>query len=100
MKILEGNAAYLTELLQNLQHPVSAVISSLPLRSLPKTITQKILSEIPKVLSKNGQYIQFTYDIRKEQSFYPKKYRLLRSKIIWRNIPPARVEEYRLNETI
>lgn len=64
VEIITGDASHLQQLLGN-RINVSTIISSLPLRSLPKPTTIKILEEIVKVLPENGKYIQFTYSYRK-----------------------------------
>lgn len=92
--VVEGNAAHLTGLLKDRMQPISTVISGLPLRSLPATVKEMILVAIPDVLSVKGRYIQFTYDIRKGEDFYPSHYKLAESDIVWRNIPPAKVDVY------
>jgi len=94
--VIKGNAANLSELLQN-KKPVHTIISSLPLRSLTKSDRDKILSEIPKVLSPNGQFIQYSYSLNNKNIFYPKNFTLKKSFVVWRNIPPARVSVFQIN---
>lgn len=95
--VIQGNAADLKELLSQQTKPIRTIISGLPLRSLPKKIVGDIVAAIPEVLSEQGQFIQFTYDIRKNDCFYPTSYQPKKSTIVWRNIPPAKVEEYTFN---
>jgi phospholipid N-methyltransferase len=92
IKIINGNAAQLSDLLKNEMRQVGTVISGLPLRSLPKEMRESILDEIYKILTHGGHYIQFTYDFRKKRGFYPEIYHLKKSKIVWRNIPPAKIQ--------
>lgn len=93
--VIEGNAAHLTELLKNQKQPVDTIISGLPLRSLPKETGQAILAQIPALLSHQGKFVQFTYDIRRyEKNYYPSYYHLLDSTIVWRNIPPAKIDVF------
>ena len=95
IQVIHGNATELETLLQQQTQSVGAIISGLPLRSLPKAMRNEILSQITKVLSPHGQYIQFTYDIREPSvAFCPKNYRLDQSTIIWHNLPPAKVCRY------
>src|SRR3990167_8788838 len=86
--VIRGNAMYLSELLKD-KHPIHTIISSLPLRSLTKSDRDVILAEIPKILGSNGQFIQFTYSMKNNSDFYPKNFKLMRSFLVWRNIPPA-----------
>ncbi len=94
--IMTGFAQDLVTLLKNESRPVIAIVSSLPLRSLEPETTKRILAQIPQVLDPQGVYIQFTYDIRKTLYFYPSNYQLIDSQIVWKNIPPAKVEVYRI----
>lgn len=94
VKVIEGHAEDLITLLQGQTEPIIAIVSSLPLRSLGQTATHRILEQIPQVLSKKGIYIPFTYDLRRDNAFYPSHYHLIRSQIVWKNIPPAKVEVY------
>lgn len=89
--VIEGDASQLTQLLEAYKKPVGAIISGLPLRSLPTKVRVAILAEIPRVLGEAGRYIQFTYDITNYKNIYPTQYHLLQSSIVWRNIPPAKV---------
>ncbi len=96
--IIEGNAAHLTHLLKNFTTPIDTIISGLPLRSLPREMRDKVLLEIPRVLTNQGKYIQFTYDIRSHERLYPPNYCLLKSSIVWRNIPPAKVDLFTFSD--
>lgn len=93
-KIIIGDAAHLNELFDEKDCKVDTIISSLPLRSLPDDAVQSILSNISSILPRNGKYIQFTYNIRSEARFYPEHFHLEASEIIWRNIPPAKVQVF------
>lgn len=92
--VIQGDATQLSKHVENKKF--DTIISSLPLRSLPKADLEKILQEIPKVLSPNGKFIQFTYAIFSREKFLPGKYRLEKSFIEWRNVPPARVDVFSL----
>ena len=93
--VIQGDAAQLQTLLSaKQQQNVVGIISGLPLRSLPKATKDGILQAVPQVLTPQGCFVQFTYDIRNKETFYPERYSLQESHIIWRNIPPARVGKY------
>ena len=98
IEIINGNAAQLSDLLKNEKRQIGTVISGLPLRSLPKEMRESILYEICKILIHGGHYLQFTYDFRKNTRFYPKIYHLKKSKIVWRNIPPAKIQLFTLGK--
>ena len=90
--VIEGNATQLSSLVQNKKF--DSIISSLPLRSLPTADREKILTEIPKVLVLPGKFIQFTYALMSREKFYPGSFKLTKSFIEWRNIPPARIDVF------
>ncbi len=92
VQVIEGNAADLALLLATEKREVHTIISSLPLRSLPKPVTQSILNQIDSVLSKQGRYIQFTYSFTQDSSFALANFKHILSKRIWMNLPPARVD--------
>jgi phospholipid N-methyltransferase len=94
VRIMAGDASCLDELLKNETRPIGTIISGLPLRSLPPERTERILSAISSVLSPHGRYIQFTYALRSSGLFYPQHYKLMRKKLVWMNMPPAKVEVY------
>jgi phospholipid N-methyltransferase len=98
LKVLVGNAARLKALLSDHldwgADSVSYIVSSLPLRSLPKLEVTSITQEIHKVLPQEGRYIQYTYDLRHQMHPALFHFRLLTSSIVWLNFPPARVGVY------
>jgi phosphatidylethanolamine/phosphatidyl-N-methylethanolamine N-methyltransferase len=92
LHIIEGTAADLTTLLAYEQRKICTIISSLPLRSLPKQVTLSILDQINYLLAANGRYIQFTYSFAQDQFFALLDRKRISSKRIWLNLPPARVD--------
>ncbi len=94
IEVIEGNAAYLQHFLKDKPQAITTIISGLPLRSLPKNVSQAILEQIPLVLAENGRYIQFTYDIRSNSLSCPQTCDLEDTTIVWRNIPPAKVDVF------
>ena len=90
IQIIEGNAADLLTLLAFEKREVHTIISSLPLRSLHKSMTESILKQINALLSKEGRYIQFTYSFHQDQFFSLANFQRIISKRIWMNFPPAR----------
>jgi len=95
--VLEGDAGKLDQLLEKFigkeAKNVHAIVSGLPLRSLPKSNVKAIKQQIFNLIGDNGLFIQFTYDLRLSFS-QKKKFELKKSRIVWRNIPPARVNTY------
>ena len=92
-RIIEGDAARLPRLLA--EHdvaPVAAVVSSLPLLSLPAGIVQSIVGGIFEALPRGAALVQFTYGPAPPVP-RPVRERLhldgAHGKRIWRNVPPA-----------
>ncbi len=92
--VLEGDAAQLAALLGHRAKRVSAVVSSLPLKSLPKTTVHRIGSELEMILPKGATFIQFTYSLRCQAVDWAQDLTCLHSRTIWRNVPPARVNVF------
>ncbi|MBF0429371.1 MAG: phosphatidylethanolamine N-methyltransferase [Magnetococcales bacterium] len=76
--------------------PVAAVVSGLPLRSLPTGMVERIGRALGLVMNANTRYIQFTYDLRTSDTpyFHNIGLRKLTSQIVLRNLPPARVDTF------
>ena len=95
--MVTGDAWDLDTLLAELPQPVTAVgavISSLPLLNFPKEQADALAQKIRSVLEPKGRWVQYTYHILKDRSRGGEDFRLLASKIVWFNIPPARVSVY------
>ena len=92
--ILEGDAADLATLLGWRAQRVSAVVSSLPLKSLPKSTVDQIGSALDAILPKGATFIQFTYSLRCRAIDWAQEITCLHSRTIWRNVPPARVNVF------
>jgi phosphatidylethanolamine/phosphatidyl-N-methylethanolamine N-methyltransferase len=93
LQIVEGDAADLTGLLSsNGIDRVGAVVSSLPLLSMPTAVVDRIVAGAFEVLPAGGSLVQFTYGpappIRRTVR---ERLRLGgdRGRRIWRNVPPA-----------
>ncbi len=96
--ILEGDAADLANLLGWRAERVSTVVSSLPLKSLPKSTVDQIGSALDAVLPKGATFIQFTYSLRCRAIDWAQEITCLHSRTIWRNVPPARVNVFAWGE--
>jgi phosphatidylethanolamine/phosphatidyl-N-methylethanolamine N-methyltransferase len=96
-RVIQGDAIDLQTFLQNESRPIHCIISSLPLRSLPKLTTDTILQQVANILGSGGKYIQFTYGIKKGLFPFQDYFQLVASKRIWRNLPPARVDVWEAN---
>ncbi|QDL91378.1 SAM-dependent methyltransferase [Paroceanicella profunda] len=78
--------------------PAGAVISGLPLLSMPRGVQRDILSGAFDIMGPGGVFVQFTYGFR------PPVDRALRAELglswtrsrrVWNNLPPARVYTFR-----
>lgn len=93
LRIIQGDAAQLEHLLgADRGRGVSSIVSSLPLRSLHPTVTRAISHQFETLLEPGGLLVQYTYDLRGTQSRLLPRFRLLSSRIVWGNLPPARIE--------
>jgi phospholipid N-methyltransferase len=73
---------------------VSAIISSLPFRSLPREVSVSIMREVERTLSLGGIFVQFTYALVGKMPFIPAEFRKVRTRLVPFNVPPAKVEVY------
>lgn len=93
--ILQGSAEHLSTLIEPLNKPINAMISSLPLRSFSKEKVLALLDEIDKVLIPGGYYIQFTYSKKTNPLVNKGNYKLIKSTRVLVNFPPARVDVFK-----
>jgi phosphatidylethanolamine/phosphatidyl-N-methylethanolamine N-methyltransferase len=95
--IITGDAWDLDTLIAELPQcmaSVGAVISSLPLLNFPKEQADALAHKIRGVLEPRGRWVQYSYQIGKDRSRGGEDFKLLASKIVWFNLPPARVSVY------
>jgi phosphatidylethanolamine/phosphatidyl-N-methylethanolamine N-methyltransferase len=96
-QIITGDAWHMDDLLRELREPVEsvgAVISSLPLLNFPKEQADELAQKIRSVLEPRGRWVQYSYQIVKDRSRGAQDFKLLASKIVWFNLPPARVSVF------
>jgi phospholipid N-methyltransferase len=94
LRILCGDAAQLTQMLQN-AGSIGTIVSGLPLFSLPGSLVRTIMREVDAVLAHDGCFIQFTYAFTRALPHIPHSLRRVTSKRILSNLPPARVDAFR-----
>lgn len=97
VRVLQGDAAKLAQLLPA-GASVDAIVSSLPLRSLPAPEAGEILAQWVRVCATGGIVIQFTYDLPGLRRHQPPGFRPCASSIVWHNLPPARVLTFARSE--
>lgn len=97
LSVIQGDARQLHKLIdQSTSAPIQAIISSLPLRTLSSSIVKKIGTEINHVLPKGGLYIQYTYSLWGRPLCLSPQLKLIHQQWVWQNLPPARIDVFRL----
>ena len=97
-QIIIGDAWNLDHLLASRREPiesVGAVISSLPLLNFPVEEAEALAQKIRAVLQPQGNWVQYSYRIHKLRTRGASSFKLHASKIVWFNLPPARVSVFR-----
>ena len=98
--VLAGDASKLGELvaehLPQASGRVSHIVSSLPLRSLPLSVVARIIREVRRILPPDGRFIQYTYAIGCRHYRPLEDFQRLDTSVVWLNLPPARVDAFRL----
>lgn len=96
-RIIRGDALHLQDLLGNNCERVRTIISGLPFLTLPHMQVHGIVKQIEEILQKdNGSFIQFTYNLTGKRIFLPHHFKRVSHKVIWSNLPPARINQYQL----
>ncbi len=93
IEVIHGNAADLCELIPR-DARIRAIVSSLPLCSLPDSITQSILRQWQTLLQDGGVAIQFTYNLRLPKWRSYLQAHQTDSKVVWANLPPANITTF------
>lgn len=92
MRIIEGDASHLAELLDTAKDRVAVIVSSLPMRSLPKTILSAIHAQLENVLQPGGLLIQYAYFTPGKRPLQlPEHFKPVHTHFVWENLPPARL---------
>ena len=102
VSVVQGCASQLDEHLRHLKikpESVAAVVSGLPLLSLPKELGRSILASITSVLRPGRKYVQFTYSERAWRQFDVPGFHREPRRRVWMNVPPAFVLTFVRNET-
>jgi phosphatidylethanolamine/phosphatidyl-N-methylethanolamine N-methyltransferase len=78
---------------------VVAVVSGLPLLSLPGDLPRQVLGAVAGVLGPGKRYVQFTYSERAWRRFDVSQFRRHPRKRVWWNVPPAFVLPFTREES-
>jgi phosphatidylethanolamine/phosphatidyl-N-methylethanolamine N-methyltransferase len=88
--VVQGDAAELESLLPR-GCRIDAIVSSLPLRSLPALEAAAIVAQWRALIADAGIVVQFTYDLSSTEHQSLQGFLQRWSRIVWANLPPARV---------
>ncbi|WP_424262717.1 class I SAM-dependent methyltransferase [Castellaniella sp.] len=94
LTIIGGDAVELESLLPA-NKTIDAVVSSLPLRSLPADVVQAVLAQWRQCLAVDGRLVQFTYALWGGDADLFTGFVEEPSHYAWLNLPPARVRTFR-----
>ena len=95
--IINGDAWQLDELLRECPAAITqvgAVISSLPLLNFSREQAESLAGKIHSVLDPQGSWVQYSYQIGRRRARGTDNFRLVSYRIVWFNLPPARVNVY------
>jgi phosphatidylethanolamine/phosphatidyl-N-methylethanolamine N-methyltransferase len=96
-QIITGDAWKLDELLRGRREPIESVgtvFSSLPLLNFPPEQAEALAQKIRAVLQPQGNWVQYSYHLGKKLARGSSCFQLHASKIVWLNLPPARVSVF------
>lgn len=101
--VLEGDARNIKELLHTRGiTEVAAIVSCLPLLSMPDAIRLAIVHRAFDILKKDGAFVQFTYGLLSPVPEHHQHTIGIRGRIakrVWHNFPPARIWKYKTHAT-
>lgn len=94
--VVEGDAADIHAIVRDDLRLAAAdfshIVSSLPLRSIPRPASEQIATAIQDFLCHGARLIQYTYDLRNGSTGWFDRLGHVHSSVIWFNVPPARVD--------
>lgn len=77
--------------------PIDAVISSIPLRSLPFEKSEAIVNHWRNLAPRGTRLVQFTYALRGPLRHLSSRFNVHDTEIAWFNFPPARVVSFEMS---
>ena len=98
-RIITGDAWKLDEILRDGPNPVrnvGAVISSLPLLNFTEEQGRELGRKIRSALAPEGCWVQYSYRIWRIHCRGASDFKMVSTKIIWLNLPPARLSVYKV----
>lgn len=95
VKVVHDSAENIRQITGEDAKEISAVVSSLPLLSLPVALVEKVLSEVEEILPEGGVFVQYTYNLfRTPEKLGFKKMKHISTSFALLNLPPARVDVF------
>ena len=94
VRLIKGDAMHLNSFEVLRLQPVRAVVSSLPLRSLPRLVVRQILDQVALISGQGTVFIQFSYALRGSYQGLAHGFERDQAHVVWRNLPPARIEAF------
>lgn len=94
LTVVGGDAVNLESLLPA-NKKIDAIVSSLPLRSLPSGVVSAIAAQWRSCLASDGRLVQFTYALWGQNTDLMTGFSLESTHYVWLNMPPARVCVYK-----
>jgi len=92
VRVVQGCASALPDHLLRFGHQreqVVAVVSGLPMLSLPPDLVERIFASVRQVLLPGRRFVQFTYSARAFRRLSPAGFRAEPRRRVWFNVPPA-----------
>ncbi len=102
VQVVQGCASALPEHLRRIgrgREDVAAVVSGLPLLSLPPDLVARIFESVRDVLLPGRRFVQFTYSARAFRRLAPEGFVAESRRRVWFNVPPAVVLPFTRSET-
>ncbi|MDX6805042.1 class I SAM-dependent methyltransferase [Terrihabitans rhizophilus] len=95
--VIQGDAYAVRDVLSGVvDEPLAGVVSSLPLLTKPVPQRARLLKECLELCRPGAPFAQFTYMVAPPIPLFAAEGAAARgSRVVWRNIPPARVWTYR-----
>lgn len=97
LMVVCGDAARLSSYLPQGRH-VDHIVSSLPFASLDAALAAAIIARI-KEHAGTGTVVQYTYLFGRDHLLARSGFVCLSAVAVWRNLPPARVMEFKVEQT-
>lgn len=92
-RIVHANAADIASLIGS-QDRVAAIVSGLPLRSLPIDAVSHIVLACAQVLNADSRVVQFTYASHACSAWQIAGLQRIAKESVWHNLPPAHIEVF------